>query len=102
MFKTNSEASTRNSKRRACSDSDLRPSHLGCGITGMSKFHPPDPVLDARELDLIPKLASEYEKFISPGVIARSLSKVLTKAQNGIVKITPEKLRKLASVAVDA
>src|SRR6266436_2027922 len=65
-------------------------------------FHPPDPVLDARELDLIPKLASEYEKFASPGVIARSLTKIFNQAQNGIVKITPEKLRKLTSAAVDA
>jgi hypothetical protein len=68
----------------------------------MNRFHPPDPALDARELHLIPKLASEYAKFASPGVIARSLSKVLSKAQNGIVKITPEKLRKLARIAVDA
>ena len=69
---------------------------------GMNDFHPPDPVLDARELDLIPKLASEYEKFASPGVIARSLTKILNQTQHGIVKITPEKLRKLTSAAVDA
>jgi hypothetical protein len=65
-------------------------------------FHPPDPVLDARELDLIAKLASEYEKFVSLGVIARSLTKIFNQAHNGIVKITPEKLRKLTSAAVDA
>ena len=66
----------------------------------MNDFHPPHPLLDARELDLIPKLASEYEKFASPGVIARSLAKIFNQAQNGIVKITPEKLRKLTSAAV--
>jgi len=58
----------------------------------------PDPILDARELAMIPKLASQYEKFASPGRIARSLAKV----QKFIVLLTPQKVRELASRAVDA
>jgi hypothetical protein len=65
-------------------------------------FEPPDPVLDARELDLIPRLAAQYEKFVSPGVIARSLSTVLKKVPSTAIKITPDKLLKLASDALDA
>lgn len=64
-------------------------------------FNPPDPILDARELELIRKLASEYEKFTSPGPVARSFGKTVSWTQDQIVRITPEKLLKLARDAVD-
>jgi hypothetical protein len=64
-------------------------------------WNPPDPILDARELDLIRKLASEYEKFTSPGVVARSLGKALKWGRGAIVRIAPEKLLKLTRDAVD-
>lgn len=64
----------------------------------MTEFRAPDPMLDARELDLVPKLASQYEKFASPKIIARSLGKF----QKGVMRITPKKLLKLATDAVDA
>ena len=58
----------------------------------------PDPILDSRELALIAKLASAYAKFVEPGPIARSLAKI----QKLIVLITPDKVRDLATRAVDA
>lgn len=63
----------------------------------MSNFQPPVPVLDARELALIPKLAADYCKFAEPGRLARWMSK----AQESVLRVTPGKLLKLARDVVD-
>jgi hypothetical protein len=47
----------------------------------MSNFQPPDPILDARERDLISNLAADWEKFSSSGIVARSLTTVFRKIQ---------------------
>jgi valyl-tRNA synthetase len=65
-------------------------------------FDAPDPILDALELDLIAKLAFEYEKFTSPGVVARSLGTALKWTQRAIARMTPEKVQRLAKDAIDA
>jgi hypothetical protein len=67
-----------------------------------NSFEPPDPILDALELDLIAKLAFEYEKFTSPGVVTRSLGTALKWTQRVIARMTPEKVQKLARDAIDA
>jgi hypothetical protein len=57
----------------------------------------PDPVIDAREQDLLDALTRDYVKFTSPGLISKGASAV----GQGIVKITPRRLRKFATDAVD-
>jgi len=68
----------------------------------MNDFQLPDPILDAHERHLISKLAADWEKFSSRGRIARSLSTVFRKVQDAYLAITPEKVRSLATAAVDA
>jgi hypothetical protein len=63
----------------------------------MKNFIIPDPILDARELSLILKLKEDYIKFTSPGII----SKGMTKLKDGLLYITPERLKVIAKNAVD-
>ena len=63
----------------------------------MKPFAFPNPMLDPRELELIEKLTEDYKAFTSPGLV----SKVAERLRTGIIKLTPEKLRKKAIEAVN-
>lgn len=63
----------------------------------MQKFSVPLPIIDKKEEELIEKLTEDYKIFISPGKVSKSLQKL----RDGIVKITPDKLIKLATTAID-
>jgi hypothetical protein len=63
----------------------------------MSAFNFPEPILDAREIDLLRKIADEYNKFTSPGVISKSIKAVGTK----VAKIAPTKLLDMAKEVID-
>jgi len=63
----------------------------------MSKFFIPEPIIDAREKDLIQKLTKDYEKFVKPGIIGKSALKV----QNGLSRVLPEKLKTKAKEAAE-
>ena len=60
-------------------------------------FVAPDPLLDRREETLLDELTKQYKKMTSPGYVARAVSK----ARDGVVAVTPERIRRLAQEAVD-
>ena len=55
----------------------------------MPKLHRPDPLLDVREEDLLPKLKEDYEKFCKPG----RLSKVGTWIGSKVSAVVPGKVK---------
>ncbi len=63
----------------------------------MSTFIFPDPILDAREIDLLSKITGDYNKFTSPGVISKGIKAVGTK----VAKIAPTKLLGMAKEVMD-
>lgn len=56
------------------------------------------PILDKREQELFNRLKKDYERFIAPGPITKSLKKL----QDGINWLTPEKVKTLARDSMEA
>ena len=59
----------------------------------MRSFVFPNPIINAREEDLLVSLTRDYQKFTSPGFI----SKGATAVGNGIAKVTPHRLKTIFS-----